>query len=191
MSPRTKQQFEVMREKSREKILSAALKLFAEKGYETTSVDDVVKRAKVSKGSAYHYFPSKEALLRAVVVNGLSAFGALVERVESAQSPKEKLAAFINVSFDLLEADVRVWKLYFSLLTQATLPRSVRKMLEPMVGEMLVYMKTMFEQMGTKDADGEARILAALIDGVFLHYLLVGSNYPLNEIRQKILSRYI
>ncbi len=191
MSPRTKQQFEVMREKSREKILSAALKLFAEKGYDTTSVDDVVKRARISKGSAYHYFPSKEALLRAVVTNGLSAFGSLVERVESAQSPKEKLAAFINVSFDLLEADVRVWKLYFSLLTQATLPRSVRKMLEPMVGEMLVYMKTLFEQMGTEDADGEARILAALIDGVFLHYLLVGSNYPLSEIRQKILSRYV
>lgn len=180
-----------MREKSREKILAAALKLFAEKGYETTSMDDVVKRAKVSKGSAYHYFVSKEALLHAVVVNGLSAFGSLMERVETARTPKEKLAALINVSFELIEEDTQLWKLYFSLLTQTTLPRSVKKILQPVITQMFGYMKKLFEEMGTKDADGESRILAAMLDGVFLHYLLVGRTYPLGEMRRKILGRYV
>jgi AcrR family transcriptional regulator len=190
MSPRSKQQFEVMREKGRDKILAAALKLFAENGYETTSIDDVVKRAKVSKGSAYHYFTSKEALLKAVVVNGLSGLGALMERVEAVKSPNEKLVTFINVSFEMLDADKKVWKLYFSLLTQTTLPRSVRNVLQPMIAEMLVYMEKLFKDIGAQDAAGESRILAAMLDGVFLHYLLLGPGYPLDDMRQKILSRY-
>ena len=81
-----------MREKSRQKILAAALKLFAEKGYATTSIDDVVRSARVSKGSAYHYFTSKDALLQAVVLDGLRALGSLMERVETEQSPNGKLA---------------------------------------------------------------------------------------------------
>lgn len=46
-----------------ERLLGAALKLFAEKGFEGTSVQDVVVAAGVTKGAMYHYFSSKEDLL--------------------------------------------------------------------------------------------------------------------------------
>ena len=180
-----------MREKSRQKILAAALKLFAEKGYATTSIDDVVRSARVSKGSAYHYFTSKDALLQAVVLDGLRALGSLMERVETEQSPNGKLAALINISFEMLGADTKVWKLYFSLLTQTTLPRSVRKVLEAVIEQMFVHMEKLFKDIGTQDPGGESKMLAAMLDGVFLHYLLVGSAYPLDDMRRKILSRYI
>jgi TetR/AcrR family transcriptional regulator, mexJK operon transcriptional repressor len=48
-------------------ILDAARGLFLEHGYASTSVDAVVERAGVSKPTVYSYFPSKEALLDAVV----------------------------------------------------------------------------------------------------------------------------
>lgn len=46
-----------------ERLAEAALRLFAEKGFESTSVQDVVSAAGVTKGAMYHYFGSKDDLL--------------------------------------------------------------------------------------------------------------------------------
>ena len=48
---------------TRGKIVSAAWKLFYEQGYEDTTVEDIVFESETSKGSFYHYFESKDALL--------------------------------------------------------------------------------------------------------------------------------
>ncbi|GAB4010769.1 TetR/AcrR family transcriptional regulator [Nocardioides ultimimeridianus] len=47
----------------REKLLEVARDLFAERGFESTSVQDVVAAAGVTKGAMYHYFASKDELL--------------------------------------------------------------------------------------------------------------------------------
>ena len=47
----------------RDQVQSAAVELFAEKGYANTSVQEVVARAGVTKGAMYHYFRSKDDLL--------------------------------------------------------------------------------------------------------------------------------
>ncbi|MBY8911336.1 TetR/AcrR family transcriptional regulator [Bacillus sp. YC2] len=50
--------------KEKEKlIIEAAIKLFARKGYKSTSVQEIADECKISKGAFYIYFPSKEALL--------------------------------------------------------------------------------------------------------------------------------
>ena len=48
-------------------LLEAATQLFVEKGYAATRVEEVASLAKVSKGTLFLYYPSKEALLKAVV----------------------------------------------------------------------------------------------------------------------------
>jgi AcrR family transcriptional regulator len=50
-----------------DEILDAALTLFTERGFAATKVDDVAAAAGLSKGAVYLYFPSKEALLEALV----------------------------------------------------------------------------------------------------------------------------
>src|ERR1700730_13981766 len=52
---------------TREKILQAALEIFAEKGYHRALVDDIVRASQTSKGAVYHHFPNKEALFLALV----------------------------------------------------------------------------------------------------------------------------
>ncbi len=47
----------------RERIIGAAVALFAEQGYDSTSVQQIVARAEVTKGALYHYFASKDELL--------------------------------------------------------------------------------------------------------------------------------
>jgi AcrR family transcriptional regulator len=52
---------------TRDRLLQAAMRLFWEKGYGSTSVADVLHAAQVNSGSLYHYFPGKQDLLLAVL----------------------------------------------------------------------------------------------------------------------------
>jgi len=56
-----------------QELLDAALRLFVEKGYAATRSEEVARAAGVSKGTLYLYFPSKEDLLKAVIVTTLGA----------------------------------------------------------------------------------------------------------------------
>ncbi len=55
-----------------DEVLDAALELFLEKGFAATRVEDIARRAGISKGSVYQYFPSKQALLEGLVKRALS-----------------------------------------------------------------------------------------------------------------------
>lgn len=52
---------------TREKIVMAAMTLFWEKGYASTSIADILKKAGANSGSLYHFFPAKQELLVAVL----------------------------------------------------------------------------------------------------------------------------
>ena len=45
------------------KIVSAAWRLFYEQGYDDTTIDEIIKESGTSRGSFYHYFDGKDALL--------------------------------------------------------------------------------------------------------------------------------
>lgn len=53
-------------EATRSQLLAIATRMFAERGYEDTSIEAVLREAGVSRGSLYHHFASKEALFEAV-----------------------------------------------------------------------------------------------------------------------------
>ena len=63
-------------EKTRAKILDAALSIFSNKGYHDTRLDEIVEESDTSKGSIYFYFPNKERLFLALV----DQFANLLER---------------------------------------------------------------------------------------------------------------
>jgi AcrR family transcriptional regulator len=54
-------------EQRRNQLIDTALTLFAEHGIEATRVSDIAQRAGVAQGLLYHYFPSKDALLAAII----------------------------------------------------------------------------------------------------------------------------
>lgn len=56
-------------EERRQEIISTARRLFQTKEYDNTTMQDVMDELKIAKGTIYHYFESKEALLEAVVEN--------------------------------------------------------------------------------------------------------------------------
>ncbi len=52
---------------TRERILDAALEVFARQGYHRALVDDIVRASSTSKGAVYHHFPNKQAVFLALV----------------------------------------------------------------------------------------------------------------------------
>ena len=56
-----------MKDRTREKILSVASRLFGKYGFHKTTVDEIARAAHKAKGSVYYYFKSKEELFLAVV----------------------------------------------------------------------------------------------------------------------------
>lgn len=53
-------------EQTQERIIDASIKLFIEKGYEQTTIQDILTALNLSKGGLYHHFKSKEEILEAV-----------------------------------------------------------------------------------------------------------------------------
>lgn len=60
------------KEEKRELILQAALRNFAEEGFDRATMQNIAKSAGVGKGTTYEYFPSKEALFCEVLLKGIS-----------------------------------------------------------------------------------------------------------------------
>lgn len=81
-------------------LMDAALELFVEKGFAATRLDDVAKRAGVSKGTLYLYFDSKEDLLKAVVREGY------VAPIADAETYAR---AYTGSSADLLRDLMKMW----------------------------------------------------------------------------------
>ena len=77
-----------------------ARKLFAQKGYSGANTNELVERARVTKGALYHHFANKKELYQAVVEDMEQE---LVERIEAAgagRAPWEQLSAMCSASVD-------------------------------------------------------------------------------------------
>ncbi|HEV2933333.1 MAG TPA: helix-turn-helix domain-containing protein [Streptosporangiaceae bacterium] len=78
-------------EATRGQLIAVATRMFAERGYEDTSIEAVLREAGVSRGSLYHHFPSKEALFEAVAEDMETSVG--VQTLAAADGITEPLAA--------------------------------------------------------------------------------------------------
>jgi AcrR family transcriptional regulator len=77
---------------TRERLIATATRLFAEHGYERTTVEMVLQEADVSRGSLYHHFGNKEALFEAVLESvEASIAGAIVAEAIGSHDPVEAL----------------------------------------------------------------------------------------------------
>jgi len=94
-----------MADSTRQRLVFAAMQLFGEKGYESTSIADILKTAGVNSGSLYHFFPTKQALLVEVLdtyYRGIEAM--LLEPAwRGVEDPVERVFALLAAYRRLLE----------------------------------------------------------------------------------------
>jgi AcrR family transcriptional regulator len=96
----TKPRWERRKEARPQELLAAALDLFVERGFASTRLEDVAKRAGVSKGTLYLYFTNKEELFKAVVRDSI---------VPVIGAAEDIIAGFEGHSADLLRSVMSNW----------------------------------------------------------------------------------
>ena len=90
------------------KIVSAAWQLFYEQGYDNTTVEEIVEASKTSRGSFYHYFEGKDALLSSLSYLFDEKYDELAESMENTLSPIEKLIRMNQELFLMIDNTVSV-----------------------------------------------------------------------------------
>lgn len=102
------------------KIVSAAWKLFYEQGYDNTTVEEIVEESGTSRGSFYHYFEGKDALLSSLSYLFDDKYEELEKTMDPTLSPIDKLLYMNQELFLMIENTVSVELLCQLFATQLT-----------------------------------------------------------------------
>jgi len=193
MSPRTQEQFEEIRGLRRQQIMGTALGLFASEGYEKCTVSLLADRAGISKGLMYNYFKSKEALLSAIIDEGLKEILDMFHPNHDGVITTAELESFIRRVFTVMRGNMDFWILYISVLLQP----GVREMLGK--SQMVRYLEHFaplltdyFRSKGFEDPGLEMLTLSALIEGfgALMLYAYPAMVFP-DELIEKFQNRII
>ena len=105
---------------TRAKIVSAAWKLFYEQGYEDTTVEEIIEVSQTSKGSFYHYFDGKDALLSTLSSLFDEKYEELMETLDPEMNAMDQLLYLNSELFGMIENSISLDLLARLLSTQLT-----------------------------------------------------------------------
>ena len=111
------------------RIISAAWKLFYEQGYEDTTVEDIVFESETSKGSLYHYFDGKDALLGSLAYVFDEKYEQLMETMDPEMDAMEKLIYLNHELFAMIDGGISI-DLLARLLSTQLLTRGEKHLLD-------------------------------------------------------------
>lgn len=134
------------------RIIAAAWKLFYEQGYEDTTVEDIVFESETSKGSFYHYFDGKDALLGTLS----NVFDEKYEQLMAVMDPQadamEKLVYLNHELFAMIDSSVSI-DLLTRLLSTQLLARGEKHLLD----RNRTYFKLLRQIIGEGQRNGQLR----------------------------------
>ena len=111
------------------RIISAAWKLFYEQGYEETTVEDIVFESETSKGSFYHYFDGKDALVGTLAYVFDEKYEQLMQDMDPEMGAVEKLIYLNHELLAMIETGVSM-DLLARLLSTQLLARGEKHLLD-------------------------------------------------------------
>lgn len=166
-----------------EKILQAALQLFAKEGYHATSTSKVAKLAGVSEGLIFRHFGNKEGLLHAILAEGENKLKTLFVDIVMESEPKQVIRRAIEMTNMIDVSDYDFWKLQFKLKWELEI-NSDKKM-EP----LKMALTNAFRKLEYEAPELEAQLIILFIDGIG-SAVLKGSSLNPKEMIQFLLKKY-
>lgn len=188
--PRSAAQYKQIRKEKRELILDTALELFAEKGFHTTSIEQIAKKAGISKGLTYNYFESKNAILDAILKTGFDAIYAHFDIDNDGVLSYNEFEFFIRKSFIAMTENRSFWKLYFSLMMQPVVTETyINTYAETSanLSEMLIRFLT---EQGSTDPMKDILMVSSLVKGAYLILVTSPGFFDENKFTDTILEGF-
>jgi AcrR family transcriptional regulator len=191
MSPKTKQQYAEIRERSRQNIEEAALELFATRGYAHTTVSQIAAAAGISKGLLYNYYESKEALLYSIVEGAIAESELWWFEIMQQDLPAvQQIRLITEKSIGVVRDNLRHWKLMASLAFQPDIMQGLNVDIMQRKQGMVQTLQQLFERLGVEDTLAEVLFYSATLDGMFMHYMNMPEAYPMETMVEYLLKRY-
>jgi AcrR family transcriptional regulator len=190
MCPRSHEQFEALRNKSRQAILSSALHLFARRGYSRATIDEIAQRAHISKGLIYNYFSSKEEILESLIIENLGKTFPMLAGQSEMVDPYVALEEAIHTWFHLIRSDADIIRLGFQLHTGGEFKKLALRKQEHLAQTFMRGLTGLFRRLGSPHPEMDTIILASIIDGVGLNYIAAPGLFPLDDVERHLVSMY-
>ena len=183
MSPRSKELSKQMKAESRSAIVTAALELFAKKGFSATTTEQIANKAQVSKGLIFAHFPTKQELLLAIIDEEFEQLLPISQENNNAQSPKERFIFLVDSWMNMLKNK----PLFVRLTLQLNLDDEYRKLMRKKGKQYVeIYfdrMRELLVHLGSKNPDLDAYLLSMLFDGFASNYTVAPDLFPIDEIK--------
>jgi len=180
---------------TRTKIIMATVDLLNERSYKKVSVDEIARKAGVSKGGLFHHFSSKYELASTAVMwwaenmmnEGIDdAFFALV--------PKEQIRFFIDKSIEVVVKDFNMGHLILEIYEEAIEREEDLTLWLDFLNQYVGVVEDIFKNMGCKHPRARALLMLSGIDGFAMYYLMLQTtdgNVDIEQIKLELYDLYI
>lgn len=167
-----------MKEDKKQQIAQLAAEIFYKKGYTNTSINDVLKASKLTKGGFYYYFSSKEELAEAVIDYYYSILEGFFVSIEADKelSPVEKIKDFItsysqlHIEFDFQGSPIGVLAQELSNINEKFRKQllGVFNLLENRFAKFIEEAQKIEELPNYMDSKDIAEVLVSYLEGILL-----------------------
>ena len=181
---------------TKSKIVSAAWRLFYEQGYDNTTVDEIIAASGTSKGSFYHYFDGKDALLGSLSYLFDEAYETLVGTLDESMHSMDLLCFLNRELFGMIENKIDI-----DLLTRLYSTQLTTKGEKHLLDQNRVYYKLLRKIVLQGQAKGEITTQKSVNDIVRLYamaerallydWCLCAGNYSLQAYAAEVLPMFL
>ena len=176
------------------KIVSAAWKLFYEQGYDDTTVEEIILESGTSRGSFYHYFEGKDALLSSLSYLFDEKYEMIMPQIAPEMNSFDKLMYLNRELFGIIEDTVP-----FELLSQLFSSQLITRGEKHMLDQSRTYYKLLRQIVTEGQRRGEictelsakeiARIYAITERGLLYDWCISGGGYSLRSYAKDVFPR--
>lgn len=176
------------------KIVATAWRLFYEQGYDDTTVEEIIAESGTSRGSFYHYFEGKDALLSSLSYLFDEKYEALMPTINPEMNSFDKLMYLNRELFGMIEDTVP-----FELLAQLYSSQLITRGEKHMLDQSRTYYKLLRQIVTEGQQRGElrtdvtakelARVYAITERGMMYDWCISGGNYSLRGYAADMLPR--
>lgn len=181
---------------TKKKIVSAAWRLFYEQGYDNTTIDDIVEESGTSKGSFYHYFEGKDALLSSLSFLFDEKYEELMPTLDPTMNSIDKLLYLNRELFSMIENTVSL-ELLARLFSTQLITKGERYLLDLDRTYYRVVRQIILEGLERGEIRSDTTVselskLYALCERALMYdWCICGGNYSLKSYSAEVLPRML
>lgn len=178
------------------KIINAAWDLFYEQGYEDTTVEEIIEQSGTSKGSFYHYFEGKDALLGSLSYIFDEEYAKLQDSMPEAMSAFDRLLYLNSELFSMIEDRIDI-----DLLTRLYSTQLITKGEKHLLDNKRLYYKLLRKIVADGQKSGEltsemtvseiVKLYAMCERALLYDWCLCNGEYSLKQYAKRVMPMFL